>query len=84
MPALTLERPENNGPERLTIDPRRPLASEMKKIRRRRRNQNQRNLRNPLLFLPRGAAELTGAVRGAGARVVPEAWRRPRPKRVIR
>ncbi len=82
--ALTLEQPENDGPERLTINPRRPSASELKKYRRRKRNQNQRNLRNPLLFLPRGIAELTGAVRGAGARVVPEAWRRPRPKRVVR
>ena len=82
--ALTLERPGNDGPERLTIDPHRPQAPELKKFRRRRRNQNQRNLRNPLLFLPRGAAALTGAVRGVGAKVVPEDWRRPRPKRIVR
>ena len=82
--ALTLERPENDGPERLMIDPRRPSASELKKFRRRKRNQNQRNLRNPLLLLPRGIAELTGAVRGVGAKVVPETWRRPRPKRDVR
>jgi phospholipase C len=84
LPALTLERPENGGPERLTIDPHRPPASEIKAFRRRRRNQNQRNLRNPLLFVPRGVAELTGAVRGVGAKAVPEAWRRPRPRRVAR
>ena len=44
----------------------------------------QRNLRNPLLLLPRGVAELTGAVRGVGAKAVPEVWRRPQPKRVVR
>jgi phospholipase C len=83
LPALTLERPENDGPQLLTIDPHRPSAAELRKSRR-RRNGNQRNLRNPLLLLPRGAAELTGAVRGIGARIVPEAWRRPRPERVVR
>ena len=70
--------------EHLAIDPHRPSASELKKFRRRQRNRNQRNLRNPLLFLPRGVAEVTGAVRGIGAKIVPEAWRRPRPKRVAR
>jgi phospholipase C len=84
LPALTLERPENDGPQHLTIDPHRPSAAELKESRRRRRNGLQRSLRNPLLFLPRGAVELTGAVRGVGARVIPEAWRRPRPKRVVR
>ncbi|MGD9617809.1 MAG: alkaline phosphatase family protein [Alphaproteobacteria bacterium] len=84
LPALTLERPENDGPDRLTIDPRRPHLSQVWKLRRRRRNRNQRNLRNPLLFVPRGVAELTGAVRGVGARVVPEAWRRKRPNRIVR
>jgi len=84
LPALTLERPENDGPQLLTIDPYRPSASELRKFRRRRRNQHQRHLRNPLLLLPRGVAEVTGAVRGAGARIVPESWRRPRPGRAIR
>ena len=68
----------------LTIDPHRPSASELRKFRRRRRNQHQRNLRNPLLLLPRGVAEVTGAVRGAGAKIVPESWRRPRPERAVR
>lgn len=83
LPALTLERPENDGPQHLAIDPHRPSAAELRQSRQ-RRNGNQRNLRNPLLLLPRGVAEVTGAVRGAGARVVPETWRRPRPKRVVR
>jgi phospholipase C len=84
LPALSLARPENDGPQHLTIDPRRPQASELKAFRRRRRNRNQRSLRNPLLFLPRGAAEMTGIVRGLGAHAVPERWRRPRPARVVR
>ena len=78
LPALTLERPENDGPQHLAIDPHLPSASELKKFRRRPRNQHQRNLRNPLLLLPRGVAAATGAVRGAGAKIVPESWRRPR------
>jgi phospholipase C len=84
LPALSLERPENDGPPLLTIDPHRPSASELRKFRRRPRNQHQRNLRNPLLLLPRGIAGVTGAVRGAGAKIVPESWRRPRPGRAVR
>jgi phospholipase C len=82
--ALTLERPENNGPEHLAIDPHRPSASELKRFRRRHRNRHQRNLRHPLLLLPEGAAELTGAVRRVGAKIVPEEWRRKRPQRTAR
>jgi phospholipase C len=82
--ALTLEQPENDGPQLLAIDPHRPSASELKRFRRRQRNRHQRNLHNPLLWLPYGAVELTGAVRGIGAKIVPEAWRRPRPKRDVR
>ena len=68
----------------LAIDPHRPSASELRNFRRRPRNQHQRSLRNPLLLLPRGVAEATGAVRGAGAKIVPESWRRPRPRRAVR
>lgn len=82
--ALTLERPENDGPEHLAIDPHRPSASELKRFRRRQRNRHQRNLRHPLLLLPGAAVKATGAVRGVGAKMVPESWRRPRPKRVGR
>jgi phospholipase C len=84
LPALTMERPENDGPQHLAIDPHRPSASELKKFRRRPRNQHQRGLRNPLLLLPRGVAAATGVVRGTGAKIVPEAWRRPRPQRAVR
>ena len=82
--ALTLERPENDGPERLAIDPHRPSGVRAEGIRRHRRNGHQRSLRNSAAVPAAGDGGVTGAVRGIGAKVVPEAWRRPRPKRIVR
>ena len=83
LPALTLDRPENEGPAWLTIDPHWPSASELKGLRR-RRNRNQSSLRSPLMFVARGATGTTGLVRGLGAKIVPERWRRLQPRRVVR
>ncbi|HKS87850.1 MAG TPA: alkaline phosphatase family protein [Stellaceae bacterium] len=74
--ALTLERPDNHGPARIAYDPRRPDRAELAAYRRRRHNRHQQNLRHPSLALPAAIAGITGVVRGLGARLVPEDWRR--------
>jgi phospholipase C len=74
--ALTRDRPDNNGPERLSIDPPEPDREEIRGYGRRPHNRHQRNLRHPSLWLPAAAAGLVGVTRAAGARAVPERWRR--------
>ena len=62
--ALTLERPENDGPERVAAHPRQPSRREAWAHARRPRNRLQRSMRNPLLVVPgtaaRGIAHLKG------------------------
>jgi phospholipase C len=74
--ALTLDDPENTGPERLSFNPQLPDRGEMLEYRRRHRNRHQRNLRHPMLARPAAAAGLTGLVRGTGAKAAERAARR--------
>jgi phospholipase C len=76
--ALALDRPENDGPAHIAFDPRRPLRSEMRACRRRPHNRHQRYLYHPTMALPAAAIGLAAGLRGIGARLVPEAWRRRR------
>lgn len=66
--ALTLDTPENDGPARISFDPRRPHGAEMHKYRSRPHNRHQHNMRHPSLLLPAAAARLAAGLRAAGAR----------------
>ena len=74
--ALTLDSPDNQGPERLSIDPRPPDPGEVRAYWQRHRNRHQRNLWHPTISLPAAAAGIVGLTRAAGARLMPEGWRR--------
>ncbi len=54
--ALTLERPENDGPEHVATHPRQPTRREAWAHARRPRNRLQRSMRNPMWALPGTAA----------------------------
>jgi hypothetical protein len=54
--ALTLEQPENDGPEHVATHPRQPSRREAWAHTRRPRNRLQRSIRNPLWALPGTAA----------------------------
>jgi hypothetical protein len=72
--ALSLEEPENKGPETIISEVRRPSRGEVRDDARRSRNHHQRDLLGFMHILPGGAAHLVGRVRGLGARAVPENW----------
>jgi phospholipase C len=76
--ALTLAAPDNGGPQRLDFNPETASRSEIEALRRRPHNRHQRNLRHPAHVLPAAAIGVVGAVRGLGARMVPERVRRRR------
>lgn len=73
--ALSLDQPENSGPERLDFNPREAEHSEVRSYWHRHRNRHQRNLKHPTLAIPAAAAGLVGLARAAGAKAVPEGWR---------
>jgi phospholipase C len=54
--ALSLEQPENDGPERVETHPRLPSRREAWAHARRPRNRLQRQLRHPLRIMPSAAA----------------------------
>jgi phospholipase C len=56
--ALTLETPENDGPERIAAHPRRPTAAETRAHARRPHNRLQRNLKSVRAGIPGRAARV--------------------------
>ncbi|MGH7091407.1 MAG: hypothetical protein ACREFQ_21155, partial [Stellaceae bacterium] len=74
--ALTLDKPENDGPEQVSAAPRSASAEEARGHARRERNRLQRNLRSPVSGLAGAAARTVAQVRGVGSRLVQEDWRR--------
>jgi phospholipase C len=74
--ALTLSGPDNPGPREVHANPLRPSRREIREHRRRPHNNHQRHLRSVALGVPAAAAGAAAAVRGAGAKLVPERLRR--------
>lgn len=66
--ALTLDKPENDGPERMAAHPRQPSRREAWAHTRRRKNRLQRSMRNPLVALPGAAARGIAHLRRARVR----------------
>ena len=79
--ALTLEAPENGGPELVVAEKRLATAEEIRSDKGRPPNHHQANLRSPMQLLPGAAANIVGRVRRAGARLRPASARPPRPLR---
>ena len=67
--ALSLSKPENNGPEHIELVEVLPTIDEVQGLHRRHRNRHQQNFYYPTLGIPAAAARLTGHVRGLGAKV---------------
>ncbi|MGH7905990.1 MAG: alkaline phosphatase family protein [Candidatus Binataceae bacterium] len=72
---LTLEKPENHGPERVSVNLRQPSFSEAWHDLR-RGNQLQHGMRGLATGLPAMAARAVAHARGLGVRLTPEDWRR--------
>ncbi len=72
--ALTLDRPENGGPERIPVDLRRPSVAEAWAHARQPRNGLQHSLWDPLVGLPGLLARAAAHLRRLGSAVAPGAW----------
>ncbi|HUC11161.1 MAG TPA: alkaline phosphatase family protein [Stellaceae bacterium] len=74
--ALSLNKPENAGPEHIDLVEMLPTTAEVEFLHRRHRNRHQQNFYHPMLGLPAAAAKLTGHVRGLGAKMAKQYRRR--------
>jgi phospholipase C len=67
--ALTLDAPENNGPEHIAAEAPRPSTADVRAYRKRQPNRHQAALRGPMHGLPAAVAHATARIRGLGARI---------------
>jgi phospholipase C len=74
--ALSLEAPENDGPERILVEQPPLSTAEIEDHRRLPRNRHQRNFRAPALGLPAAAAGVAAHLRGFAARTAGRRRRR--------
>lgn len=74
--ALSLNEPENNGPEQIDLVEMLPTTAEVELLHQRRRNRHQQNFYHPTMAIPAAAARLTGHVRGLGAKMTARGRRR--------
>lgn len=74
--ALTLDRPDNGGPESIAYDMRPPSAEEARKHALQPRNELQHGMQGLITGPPTAIARLIAHVRRLGAWIAPEDWRR--------
>ncbi len=67
--ALTLERPENGGPELIEAPAAKPSRDDVGKLARARRNHHQMTLRHPVMRIPGLMAQAAGHIGHAGRRL---------------